>query len=145
MAIEPPYFANSKRAANPPASPVRTLLYLSNQGMVFKSITAFDSGTRLAIGLHLQKIRGDLGLGAYEIGLLGDHLLQLQGLVADCKIVESSPTGRNYQVTLIFDALSETDRQLLTAIERARRNATEHPTRPTKPSHPVIPGAGGLN
>ena len=142
MALEPRYIASSKRAANPHAAPVRTLLYLSSQGMVFKSGTCFESGTRLAIGLHLHKIRYDLGLSAEDDGLFGDRLLQLQGLVADCKLVEASPMGRVFQVTLIFDALSEADRLLLCAIERSRSEASGGAARQHQRE---IPGAGGLN
>ena len=148
MASEPPFLAPQNRQGEaPPRSPVRTLLYVSSQGLVFKSAEAFESGTRLAIGLHLRKICGDLGISEDDNGLYGDRFLQLEGLVADCKIVEASPIERFYQVTLIFDQLAEADRLLLAAVERSNSEAPA-PTasgfvRPRE--NRPIPGSGGLN
>lgn len=153
MAFEPTSLNQAQRAKQATASPVRTLLYVSSQGLVFKSTQPFDSGIRLAIGLHLRKIRGDLGLDAADSGLYGDRFLQLEGLVADCKIVEASPLERFYQVTLLFDRLSEADRVLLAAIERSDRPAnTEIGTICEPPPQTEgewfasrTPGIGGLN
>ena len=152
MAFEPPYLAHQDRPSAPTGSPVRTLLYVSSQGLVFKSAQAFESGTRLAIGLHLRKICGDLGISEDDNGLYGDRFLQLEGVVADCKIVEASPIERFYQVTLIFDQLSEGDRLLLSAVERSNRGAA--PGQPEPEADPQFanprqaqsfPGSGGLN
>jgi len=154
MAFEPTYLAHGQRPAAPSNSPVRTLLYVSSQGMVFKSVGNFNSGTRLAIGLHLRKICGDLGISEDDNGLYGDRFLQLEGVVADCKIVESSPTERFYQVTLIFDALPEGDRLLLEAVEKSQPAEPTPPVTKTTASpigtnagraHPTFPGCGGLN
>ena len=153
MAFEPPNLVPTNRPSAAPHSPVRTLLYVSSQGLVFKSAQAFESGIRLAIGLHLRKICGDLGISEDDNGLFGDRFLQLEGLVADCKIVESSPIERFYQVTLIFDQLSEGDRLLLEAVERSNPDdAVEQPMPAVSPEFPPaahgirsIPGSGGLN
>ena len=153
MAFEPTSLNPAQSAKPVTASPVRTLLYVSSQGLVFKSTQPFDSGIRLAIGLHLRKIRGDLGLDAADSGLYGDRFLQLEGLVADCKIVEASPLERFFQVTLLFDRLAEADRVLLAAIERSDQHDTptigaisEPPPRANQDwSASRLPGIGGLN
>ena len=153
MAFEPTSLNPVPPAKPATASPVRTLLYVSSQGLVFKSTRPFDSGIRLAIGLHLRKIRGDLGLDAADNGLYGDRFLQLEGLVADCKIVEASPLERFFQVTLLFDRLAEADRVLLAAIERSDRCTAPEIGAISEPPPPVsqgwsasrIPDIGGLN
>lgn len=95
-----------------------TLLYLSSQGIVFKSRRHFDTGTKLAIGLHLDKVRQDLGLN--QAGAMFDvnPFLDVQGFVADCKITEVAACGSCYQVTLLFDSIDESDEILIGAIER---------------------------
>ena len=114
-------------------SPVVTLLYLSGQGIVFKSRRHFETGTKLAIGLHLDRIRHDLGLA--DSGNLFDinPFLDVQGFVADCKIVELGSGGPSYQVTLLFDGLAGADAILVESIER------ELSMRVTKPAQqPVL-------
>ncbi len=104
-----------------------TLLYLSGQGIVFKSRRNFDTGTKLAIGLHLDKVREDLGL--QKAGSLFDlnPFLDVQGFVADCKITEVAPDGASYQVTLLFDSLDESDEMLIEAIEREQKQRNQQP------------------
>ncbi len=148
MAFEPTYLTHRHGLAPSTPSPLRTLLYVSSQGMVFRSANAFDSGTRLAIGLHLRKICGDLGLSEDDNGLYGDRFLKLEGLVADCKIVEASPVECFYQITLIFDNLSEGDRLLLEAVEKSCRRdpvaaAPASPPPTTRQHDHFFPG--GLN
>lgn len=123
MAVRPRYIKleqspQTKSGEQGVDSPVVTLLYLSGQGVVFKSRQNFDTGTKLAIGLHLDKVREDLGL--QTTGSLFDlnPFLDVQGFVADCKITEVSPTDASYQVTLLFDELDESDEMLIEAIVR---------------------------
>ena len=66
-------------------------------------------------------------------------------MVADCKSVGTSPAGRFYQVTLIFDNLDEGDRLLLSAIERAHRNSKKAASVPGRNAAGAIPVVGGLN
>jgi hypothetical protein len=152
MAFEPTYLVHRQPPEAPSNSPVRTLLYVSSQGMVFKSASVFDSGTRLAIGLHLRKICGDLGLSEDDSGLYGDRFLKLEGLVADCKIVETSALESFYQVTLIFDKLPEGDRLLLEAVEKSHpsdaglaKAKTIPLSAPPARSNSAFPDCGGLN
>jgi len=100
-----------------PESPVSKLLYVNSQGMVFEAVKAFESGSRLAIGLHLRKIRGDLGILGLNKDSNGNRFLRLEGLVVDCKIMTTSPAKHSYQITLIFDKLSTEDRLLLETVE----------------------------
>jgi hypothetical protein len=120
MAVRPRYMKLEENPKVDPRdeSPVVTLLYISGQGIVFKSRCHFDTGTKLAVGLHLDKVREDLKLS--ESGSLFDlhPFLDVQGFVADCKITEVTPAGATYQVTLLFDGLDESDEMLVEAIER---------------------------
>lgn len=161
MASQPHSFTTQRERSEDPRSPVQRLLFVSSQGMVFKSRSLFESGTRLAIGLHLRKICGDLGLskknGEDCTDLYGDRFLKLEGLVADCKLDTISPLDQNYQVTLIFDNLSEADRLLLAAVERSRdasklgAGVSSAPVGNQPLEFPVprggvtFPGMGGLN
>ena len=140
MAVGPRYIKleqspKSKNGAQGGDSPVVTLLYLSGQGIVFKSLRNFDTGTKLALGLHLDKVREDLGL--QKTGSLFDlnPFLDVQGFVADCKITEVSPCGASYQVTLLFDGLDEPDEMLIEAIEREMKQRNQQPVLPPANRH----------
>ena len=132
-----------------PESPVSKLLYVNSQGMVFESVKAFESGSRLAIGLHLRKIRGDLGLMNSKEDSTCNRFLRLEGLVVDCKMMAASPARHAYQVTLIFDKLAKEDRLLLESIEGQRSGNTDNPA--SSPQTDIlgtryqIPKPGGLN
>ena len=120
MAVRPSYIKleRSPKAEPRDQSPVVTLLYLSGQGIVFQSRRFFETATKLAIGLHLDKIRQDLGLS--DSGQLFDlnPFLDVQGFVADCKLTEVCPEGASYQVTLLFDELDGSDEMLVESVER---------------------------
>ena len=123
MAVGPRYIHPDQRSkpqslAEGNDSPVVSLLYLSVQGIVFKSRRSFDTGTKLALGLHLDKVRGDLGLEKSEALFDLNPFLDVQGFVADCKVTELADGDAAYQVTLLFDSLDESDEMLIEAIER---------------------------
>ena len=120
-----------------PESPVSKLLYVNSQGMVFESVKAFESGSRLAIGLHLRKIRGDLGLLECQDDATGNRFLRLEGLVVDCKMMAASPARHSYQVTLVFDKLCKEDRLMLESVE------DQHSANSTKPAGTMQPGNSG--
>ena len=135
MAVRPRHIKLEESATNAPPeqSPVVTLLYLSGQGIVFKSLRHFDTGTKLAIGLHLDKIRDDLGLSKVE-SLFGlNPFLDVQGFVADCKITEVTQTGASYQVTLLFDGLDDSDEMFVEVIEREVKLRNQHQQPPVLP------------
>ena len=123
MAVGPRYINSNERpkphaVADGTDSPVVSLLYLSGQGIVFKSRRYFETGTKLALGLHLDKVRGDLGLGKSNAMFDLNPFLDVQGFVADCKMTEVADGGGAYQVTLLFDSLDEGDEMLIETIER---------------------------
>ena len=120
MAVRPRYIKQEEPPKSDPRdqSPVVTLLYLSGQGIVFRSRRQFDTGTKLAIGLQLDKVREDLGLSKSGSFFDLNPFLDVEGFVADCKIMDATPGGVSYQVTLLFDSLSEADEMLVEAIER---------------------------
>ena len=143
------YTDSRQHSGEIPESPVSKLIYVNSQGMVFESVKAFESGSRLAIGLHLRKIRGDLGLLESKDDSTGNRFLRLEGLVVDCKIMAASPARHSYQVTLIFDKLSKEDRLMLESVEDQH---SEKPGRATSAKQPgisenryQIPKPGGLN
>jgi hypothetical protein len=120
MAVRPRYIKQEENPKTDPRdqSPVVTLLYLSGQGVVFLSRLRFDTGTKLAIGLQLDKVREDLGLSKSGSFFDLNPFLDVQGFVADCKIMDATPSGVSYQVTLLFDGLDEADEMLVESIER---------------------------
>ena len=132
-----------------PESPVSKLLYVNSQGMVFESVKAFESGSRLAIGLHLRKIRGDLGLLDSQDDSTGNRFLRLEGLVVDCKMMAASPARHSYQVTLVFDKLCKEDRLMLESVEDQHSANTDKPATTAQPGNSgnryQIPRPGGLN
>jgi hypothetical protein len=91
----------------------------------------------LAIGLHLRKIRGDLGLLDSKDDSNGNRFLRSEGLVVDCKIMVASPARHSYQVTLIFDKLSKEDRRMLESVE------DQHSAKPDRPANTEVPGISG--
>ncbi|MFT4547166.1 MAG: hypothetical protein ACI9UA_005400 [Pseudoalteromonas tetraodonis] len=137
MAVRPRYIKLEESSNTDPSdrSPVVSLLYLSGQGIVFKSLRNFDTGIKLAIGLHLDKIRDDLGLS--KTGSLFDlnPFLDVQGFVADCKMMEVTADVASYQVTLLFDGLDEADEMLVESIERELRSRNHHPVLNAPPRH----------
>ncbi|MCP4849200.1 MAG: hypothetical protein GY899_14760 [Verrucomicrobiaceae bacterium] len=143
------YTDSRQHSGEIPESPVSKLLYVNSQGMVFESVKAFESGSRLAIGLHLRKIRGDLGLLDTKDDSNGDRFLKLEGLVVDCKIMAASPARHSYQVTLIFEKLPKEDRLMLESVE------DQHSEKPNRAADAKqiglsgnryqIPKPGGLN
>jgi hypothetical protein len=144
MAVRPCYIKHEENLKPVPRelSPVVTLLYISGQGIVFKSRRPFDTGTKLAIGLHLDKIRQDLGVS--KSGQLFDlnSFINAQGFVADCKLMEASPIGAAYQVTLLFDQLDAPEQMLVEAIEREVRLLKKLTS---NKQAPVLPQPPGLN
>ncbi|MGI9244555.1 MAG: hypothetical protein ACR2RV_27385 [Verrucomicrobiales bacterium] len=120
MAVRPRYIKQEETPKSDPRdqSPVVTLLYLSGQGIVFRSRRQFDTGTKLAIGLQLDKVREDLGLSKSGSFFDLNPFLDVEGFVADCKVMDATPGGVSYQVTLLFDSLSEADEMLVESIER---------------------------
>ena len=149
MAFRYTYTDSQQRSEKIPESPVSKLLYVNSQGMVFESVKAFESGSRLAIGLHLRKIRGDLGILGLNKDSSGNRFLRLEGLVVDSKIMAASPAKHSHQITLIFDKLSAADRLLLETVEDQhpadfdRTTASEQS--PVVGNHGRIPEPGGLN
>ena len=136
MAVRPRYIKLGETPKEDPRdqSPVVTLLYLSGQGIVFRSRRHFDTGTKLAVGLRLDKLREDLGLPKSGQLFSANPFLDVQGFVADCKIMEAMPSGATYQVTLLFDSLAESDEMLVEAIEREVK-LLQQPQVRTAPSH----------
>ena len=120
MAVRPRYIKQEETPNPDPRdqSPVVTLLYLSGQGIVFRSRRRFDTGTKLAIGLQLDKVREDLGLSKSGSFFDLNPFLDVQGFVADCKVMEATQSGVSFQVTLLFDSLDEADEMLVGSIER---------------------------
>jgi hypothetical protein len=137
MAFSYSYTDSRQHSGEIPESPVSKLLYVNCQGMVFESVKAFESGSRLAIGLHLRKIRGDLGLLDSKDDSNGNRFLRSEGLVVDCKIMVTSPARHSYQVTLIFDKLSKEDRRMLESVE------DQHSAKPDRPANTEEPGISG--
>ena len=129
MAVRPRYIKQEENPKRDPRdqSPVVTLLYLSGQGIVFLSRRRFDTGTKLAIGLQLDKVREDLGLSKSGAFFDLDPFLDVQGFVADCKIMGATPSGVSYQVTLLFDSLDEADEILVGSIERELKQRKQGP------------------
>lgn len=149
MAFSYSHTDSRKHSGAIPESPVSKLLYVNSQGMVFESVKAFESGSRLAIGLHLRKIRGDLGLLNSKEDSACNRFLRIEGIVVDCKMMAASPARHSYQVTLIFDKLDKEDRLLLEGIE-GQHSGNLDSTRRTgqtgiSRSRYQIPNPGGLN
>jgi hypothetical protein len=149
MAFSYTYTDSRQPSEKMPESPVSKLLYVNSQGMVFKSVKAFESGSRLAIGLHLRKICGDLGILGLNTDSSGNRFLRLEGLVVDCKIMATSPAEHSYQVTIIFDKLSEEDRLVLKTVEDQHPVELDRATIGEQSSvfgnNCRIPEPGGLN
>ena len=129
MAVRPRYIKleESSKTDHRDQSPVVSLLYLSGQGIVFKSVQHFDTGIKLAIGLRLDKIRNDLGLSKSDTLFDLNPFLNVQGFVADCKLMEASPGCVSYQVTLLFDGLEDSDEMMVDGIERELKLRNQHP------------------
>jgi len=102
------------------------LVYISGQGMVFRSSRYYESGTCLAIGMYLRKIRVDLGICEHGCVLNGDQFLNLRGAVADCEMEVTDDDTITFQVTLMFDSLGEGDLRLLESVEQERRRGSRH-------------------
>jgi hypothetical protein len=102
--------------------PQLILIRICSRGMVFHTQDQYDIGTRLAVGMHLKKIRGDLGMGKCEHGcsINGDHYLNLRGMAVDCRIVEAAKNKVVFEVTVLFDNLGAEDRRVLRTIEAER-------------------------
>ena len=149
MAFSYSHTESRKHSGEIPESPVSKLLYVNSQGMVFESVKAFESGSRLAIGLHLRKIRGDLGLLNSKEDSACNRFLRLEGIVVDCKMMAASPARHSYQVTLIFDKLDKEDRLLLEGIEGQHSGNLDNTRRTGQTgisrSRYQIPNPGGLN
>ncbi len=139
MAVNPQFISGTtgSEAVTVTATPAMTLLYISGQGMVFKSKKPYETGVRLAVGMFLRKIRGDLGMAEHGCTLNGDHFLNLEGMVADCRIVESAIDDRFYQVTLLFEQLGKGDRMLLQAIEEERKSRRRVMSAPKVSAEPM--------
>lgn len=137
MAVRPRYIKleETPKTNSGDRSPVVKLLYLSGQGIVFQSRHYFETGTKLAIGLHFDKIRQDLGLS--NAGHLFDlsPYLDVQGFVADCKLMGESPGGASYQVTLLFDGLDGADEIFVESILRELEMHKQPPPVLTPPRH----------
>jgi len=144
MAVRPSYIQHQESSKNSSTdqSPVLTLLYLSGQGIVFKSHRSFDTGTKLAIGLHLDKIREDLGIADSAHCFDLNPFINVQGFVADCKITETSLKGAGFQVTLLFDQLSESDQMMVDSIEREVKLLKQFGAPAPKPKLPAHRKAG---
>jgi hypothetical protein len=129
MAVRPRYikFEETPKTVPGDRSPVVTLLYLSGQGIVFRSRRHFDTGTKLAIGLHLGKVREDLGLSKSSSPFDDEPFLDIEGFVADCKLMEVMTGGASYQVTLLFDSLGDSDEMLIEAIGREVKSKNPAP------------------
>lgn len=149
MAFSYSYTDSQQRSEEIPESPVSKLLYVNSQGMVFEAVKAFESGSRLAIGLHLRKIRGDLGIPGLNKDSSGNRFLRLEGLVVDSKIMATSPAKHSYQITLIFDKLSAEDRLLLETVEDQHPSTFDRAADSEESSvvgnNSRIPEPGGLN
>ena len=149
MAFSYSHTDSRKHSGEIPESPVSKLVYVNSQGMVFESVKAFESGSRLAIGLHLRKIRGDLGLVNAKEDSSSNRFLRLEGIVVDCKMMAASPARHSYQVTLIFDKLDTEDRLLLEGIEGQHAGNLDNRPRTGHPdiskTRYQIPNPGGLN
>ena len=149
MAFSYSHTDSRKHSGEIPESPVSKLVYVNSQGMVFESVKAFESGSRLAIGMHLRKIRGDLGLVNVKEDSSSNRFLRLEGIVVDCKMMAASPARHSYQVTLIFDKLDTEDRLLLEGIEGQHSGNLGNTPRTGQPdiskTRYQIPNPGGLN
>ena len=102
--------------------PQLTLIRICGRGMVFLTQDQYDTGTRLAVGMHLKKIRGDLGMGKCEHGCSfnGEQYLNLCGMAVDCRIAEVAQNKVVFEVTVLFDNLGTDVLRLLQAIEAER-------------------------
>ncbi len=84
---------------------------LSEIGMVFRLRRFMQVGTQLALGLH---VCGDArGCGERS----PNRFLAVQGFVVDCHMVSEGPDDHDYDVTLLFDCLSDGDRRFLRGVK----------------------------
>lgn len=102
---------------------------ISSLGLVFSAGQACETGASLALGIHLS------GPDA------ASTFLQVQGLVVDCRPVESDVLrGGRYRITLLFHGL--TKRQLA-ILARAAAGASSSSACPPPPT--ASPSPGGVS
>lgn len=77
---------------------------ISRLGVVFRAHRRYEAGTSIALGVHICESADDVS----------PRFLDLEGTVVDCRLVDDS---RNddlcYQVTLLFDGLTEAQSEAL--------------------------------
>jgi|GEM_PF-3354219 len=82
---------------------------ISELGMVFRSRHFLSQGTKLAIGLHLCPPVS----GCDALPCEGGGFLTLEALVVECHMVSDKRGGHSYGVTLLFDGVGESEREML--------------------------------
>jgi|GEM_PF-3426454 len=94
--------------ANCANSPLLSIVSASSQGLTLLSQQNFDVGCQIRMGLHVRLRKG-------RSPLVQNHFISVQGFVVAS--LARSPRGRTmFEITLLFDDMSEEDRRILSSV-----------------------------